>query len=141
NTCVPTGGMTMPCSVVPQCTAADLMNGTRFCVNGVVRYLKDDSCSAGKTFQVLAFDPIQFLLNPGTAMPKATTTTDANGGYKLGGLKDDSGFQLIAIAVIDQVDGMGTFIMSGSGAQGVTPNNTYRVDLYAVEKALVASWD
>ena len=136
NQCLP--DVVAPCSTAPPCAAADKANG--FCVRGVVRYLKDDTCTAGKTFEVRAYDPLQFLSDPKNAKPQLVTMTDATGGYKLGNLVDQSGQALVAIAVTDP-GGPSMYILSGSGARNVSKGNEYRVDPFAIETSLVAAWD
>ena len=126
--------------MAPPCLPADMAMG--FCVNGVVRYLKDESCTAPKVFEVRAYDPFAFLNNP-NVMPEQVVMTDANGGYKLTNLVDMTGQALVAIAVIDPAADPKNhmFILSGSGAQSVMNGKSYRVDLYAIELGLVAMWD
>ena len=144
NSCLPDANAD-PCKA-PPCTAGDTGGppmGMGFCVNGVVRYLKDDSCTAGKVFEVRAYDPFAFLADPKNAMPSQVVMTDANGGYKLSNIVDMTGQKLVAIAVIDPADANGkhTFILAGSGAQNVMGGGSYRVDLSAIELGLVAMWD
>lgn len=137
NQCLP--DVIVPCMTPPSCTAGD--KNTGFCVHGVVRYLKDDSCTAPKTLEVRAYEPFSFLSDPKNAKPIAVSMTDANGGYKFGNLaRNDFGQGIVAIAVVDP-GGPSTYVLSGSGAANVSNGNEYRVDPFAVEATLVASWD
>lgn len=111
-----------------------------FCINGVVRFLKDDSFTKGTTLEVRAYDPLGFLSNPSGTPPQKTVQTDANGTFVMPDLVDQSGMGLIALAVTD-VGGPKTYILSGSALNMIAAGGKYRLDLFAVEAAMVAGWD
>lgn len=132
NSCVPTGS-TEP--LPKPCDAMQPMG--KFCVNGVIRYLKDNTVAKGVTLEVRAVNPIDFLFNPQT--PPQQTVTTSDGTYTMNGLADQSGMGLIAFGTTDP--GSSVYMLTGAGLDMVGAGGKYRVDLYVVEKSLVAMWD
>lgn len=129
--CVPSGTTTGKMCMATQPAGA-------FCVFGSIGFLKTGMSAKGTSLEVRGYDPLAFLSDPKGAMPQAKMTTD-DGTYALDGLKDTSGQALIAIAVSD-ASGQ-TYILAGSGQDKVQAGQQYKVDLVAIERTLVATWD
>jgi hypothetical protein len=142
--CVGTGGMGMPHEPDPCGTPA----ATKFCVNGTVRHLVDNSFLSGETVRVWPVDPLKFLAAPGAL---ATTACPGPQNPCLAPPYETSDtfiFEdlavpaagLVALAVGDAA-GVSPQVLqlTGTGAR-VAAGQRYRVDTYITPKTLVETW-
>jgi hypothetical protein len=105
-----------------------------FCVAGAINNFTDGMPFSG-SIHVAVYDPVSFLGgNPPLDQTDVTTP-----GYMF---KDISapGLGLIVIVTGDANRMNATFINTATGAQGVSNGNKYRVDAYAIPKAVTDSW-
>lgn len=113
----------------------------RTCLYGQVYDLRTGKPHAGAPLQLAAYEPIGFLFLPD---PKdlGHTTSDASGAYVIDNVEVSKlPSSLVAIAVTD-VGGPGpTYTLAGAGGKDIAGGKAYRIDVFAVERALVAGWD
>jgi hypothetical protein len=116
---------------VPVC--ANPTPGT-FCVAGAINNFTDGMPFSG-SIHVAVYDPVAFL----GGSPPLDQTDVTTPGYMF---KDISapGLGLIVIVTGDANRMNTTFVNTATGAQGVTNGNKYRVDAYAIPKAVTDSW-
>ena len=124
--CVGTGGGGVPTCATPS-------PGT-FCVAGAINNIVDGMPFSG-AIHVSLYDPVAFLMN-GAPLDQTDVTTP---GYMF---KDIGapGLGLIIIVTGDADKMNKTFINTGTGAQGVSNGNKYRVDAYALAKTASDMW-
>ena len=133
GTCV--GAGPTPCEP-PPCPHPDNMH---FCIAGGVRFLKDGTCTMGTKLQVIAVDPLGFLAGNKTPIAPSPVTTDDNGAYVIPNLPVPS--QALTALAVSDVGGPMTYMLTASGANMISGGQTYRLDLFVVEKSTVANWD
>lgn len=105
------------------------------CVWGMINDFTTDSPNAVANLTVELYDAVGLL--QGGGLIASTVSTDGKSYI----FKDFSAPQLGTIVVMTGHNNAGTMMtMAGTGAQGVSGNNQYRVDAYAVKKADSDAW-
>jgi hypothetical protein len=124
--CVGTGGTGMMVCSTP-------MPGTA-CVSGSILDFKTNMTNTVAPLNVDLYDPLALLTG---GAPLATAVLDTNGGsYKFQNFPPPN----LGLIVVMTGRGNANMTPAGTGAQGVTGGNQYRVDAYAIQKTDSDKW-
>jgi hypothetical protein len=137
--CVGTGGGNMP--HVP--TACSAPSTGKFCINGVVRHLTDNTFLDGtEMVRVWIVDPLKFLANTAALQQNPCPTTvclappmDTMDTYTF----DDLPAPGAGLAVVAVGDAAGNLQLTGCGGR-VSAGGKFQIDSYSTPKTLVAKW-
>lgn len=135
NTCVPTGGSDV---LPPPCP---VQAAGKFCLNGVIRHLKDNRVAKDEDVEVRVYRPLAFLQDPKGTMPEAKATV-RTGTYAIPEIdigKFAPPFNLVAVAVTDP--GGTKWLLGAAGAKDLAGGTATRVDAFIVEKDTAAQWE